>query len=112
MHNDDLGKSTRPSDVRYFMASWLNSAYIIEKLFPCTESRNSYQRLFKLTQLLSNSLPAEKRNQKLKILGNAKLLKLAEHYSTILKESSQQQRLGETFAKLQEKDFSNLPVAA
>lgn len=108
MHDDDLGKTTRPSDIRYFLASWLNSAYIIEKLFPCDESRNAHQRLFNLSRLISSSLSPEKRRHKLKTLGNTELFQIAESYSNLLRKSAQQQQLGETFAELQENDYSHL----
>lgn len=107
-HDDNLGQTTRPSDIRYFLTSWLNSAYIIEKLFPCPESRSSYQRLFCLTQLISNSFLPEQQIQKLRTLGNKELFNIADQYVTLLRNSSQQGQLESTFVELQEKDFSYL----
>jgi GT2 family glycosyltransferase len=103
-HDDDLGKSTRPGDIRYFLASWLNSAYIIEKLFPCATSRGAYQRLFQLTRQISSSIPESKRNLRLKSLGNQDLFQIAAPYARLLQESAEAGTLEATFLALQEKD--------
>jgi GT2 family glycosyltransferase len=103
-HDDTLGKSTRPNDARYFLASWLNSAYIIEKLFPCQESRNSHRRLFNLICFISKTHPNS--SQKLKTLGNKKLQKLAESYIFALQNCQNSDELGQTFDKLQEEIIS------
>ncbi len=100
-HDDSLGRTTRPNDARYFLASWLNSAYIIEKLFPCSESRNSHQRLFQLTALLSKTAPENIREKKLRTLGNPALLKSAEQYITTLRNCQDFTSLSETFVRLQ-----------
>jgi glycosyltransferase involved in cell wall biosynthesis len=100
-HDDTLGKSTRPNYARYFLASWLNSTYIIEKLFPCNESRNSHQRLFQLTKLISQTAPKKVSEQKLNTLGNEALLKLAHEYISTLKACRDRSSLGETFVRLQ-----------
>ncbi|WOD39263.1 glycosyltransferase family A protein [Nodosilinea sp. E11] len=107
-HDDDLGKTTRPSDVRYFLASWLNSAYIIEKLFPCRESRDSYQRLFRITRELSKKLSTEQRSQKIRTLGNEELFTVVERYVALLQNSSQEGHLETAFTELQDKAFSQL----
>ncbi len=107
-HDDNLGKTTRPSDVKYFLASWLNSAYIIEKLFPCRESRDSYQRFFRLAKLISSNSSPEKRSQKLRTSGDKALFDTAEQYMNLLQSSSQRGQLGEAFIALQEKDYSHL----
>ena len=103
-HDDDLGKSTRPSDARYFLASWLNSAYIIEKLFPCEESRSSHRRLFNLIRLISRT-PLNQAS-KLKTLGNEKLFNLAAGYISAIQSCRNPEDLGETFVKLQEEIIS------
>lgn len=103
-HDDDLGKSTRPGDIRYFLASWLNSAYIIEKLFPCATSRGAYQRLFQLTRQISSSIPASQRQLRLKSLGNPDLFQIAEPYAKLMQESAQAGTLEATFLALQGKD--------
>lgn len=101
-HDDSLGKSTRPSDARYFLASWVNSAYIIEKLFPCNESRHSHQRLFDLISFIAKTGPQDLREKKFRTLGNEELLQTAKRYVALLQESSSQGALEETFVKLQE----------
>jgi len=100
-HDDTLGKSTRPNDARYFLASWLNSTYLIEKLFPCDESRNSHQRLFQLTKLLSQAAPQKISERKLKTLGNEVLLKLVQEYISTLRSCHDRTSLSETFVRLQ-----------
>jgi glycosyltransferase involved in cell wall biosynthesis len=102
-HDDELGKSTRLNDAQYFLASWLNSAYIIEKLFPCKESRASHRRLFSLVRLLSKTLLNQE--NKLKILGNEQLLDLAAGYISAMQNCGKQEDLGEMFIKLQEEIF-------
>ena len=100
-HDNNLGKSTRPNDARYFLASWLNSTYLIEKLFPCDESRNSHKRLFQLTKLISQAAPQKISEKKLKTLGNEALLKLAQEYILSLRSCHDSISLSETFVQLQ-----------
>jgi glycosyltransferase involved in cell wall biosynthesis len=83
-HDEILGKNTRPNDAKYFLASWLNSAYIIEKLFPCKASREAHQHLFKIIKLISKQAPSTLRNSKLRLLGSAELFLAAEQYVTSL----------------------------
>lgn len=100
-HDDALGQSTRPNDARYFLASWVNSAYIIEKLFPCDESRNSHQRLFNMVKLASAIAPPKIAEQKLKTLGAERLIETAHEYVALLRNCDDQRSLSETFVKLQ-----------
>jgi hypothetical protein len=99
-HDDALGKTTRPNDARYFLASWLNSAYIIEKLFPCEESRSSHRRFFTLISLISRT--SLNNQNRLRTLGNEKLLRLAAGYIFAIQSCKNQQELEEIFVRSQE----------
>jgi|GEM_PF-5814619 len=101
IHDDTLGQSTRPNDARYFLASWVNSAYIIEKLFPCAESRNSHQRLFKVLRLAGAVAPPKIAEKKIKTLGAKQLIEKAREYISILQSCDNQNSLSETFIRLQ-----------
>ena len=100
-HDDSLGRSTRPNDARYFLASWVNSAYIIEKLFPCDESRNSHQRLFNIVKFASAIAPPKIAEKKLKTLGAEQLIAKAHEYIALLRNCDSPASLSETFVKLQ-----------
>ena len=100
-HDDTLGQSTRPNDARYFLASWVNSAYIIEKLFPCAESRNSHQRLFEVLRLAGTIAPPKIAEKKIKTLGAKQLIEKAREYISILQSCDNQNSLSETFIRLQ-----------
>jgi len=106
VHDDSLGESTRPNDARYFLASWLNSAYIIEKLFPCEVSRNSFQRLFQLTKLISQTVPRKVREKKIKKLGNEILFRTAQRYITDLRSCQDRVSLQETFVQIQNEIYT------
>jgi len=47
-------KEARPSEVQYFLSSWVNPAYLIEKLFPDDGSRRSLDRLLRLSELATS----------------------------------------------------------
>lgn len=109
-HDEELGKTTRPNDARYFLASWVNAAYIIEKLFPCEESRSAYQRFFKLTQLISRHAPQTFGEQRFRLLGNQELFNLANHYIEIIQACETRERLAQKFIELQS-EIASLPIA-
>lgn len=100
-HDDTLGQSTRPKDAQYFLASWINSAYIIEKLFPCAESRNAHRRFFELLRLYSAICPEPIRERKLRTLGNTKLFDIANVSINELQQCNDQEELGAKFQQLQ-----------
>jgi GT2 family glycosyltransferase len=106
VHDDNLGKQTRPSDARYFLVSWLNSAYIIEKLFANSESRNSHRRLFNLVSLLSNTVPASLREKKFRTLGDRQLLTLAQQYIEAIQNCADRESLEVTFVRLQNEIYA------
>lgn len=101
-HDDSLGKTTRPNDVRYFLASWLNSAYIIEKLFPVEESRSSHERLFNLLQFLSQRVSESQRKMKLRTFGDQELFKVSSAQIQALAQCQGHEALANTFVDLQE----------
>ncbi|HEY9878013.1 MAG TPA: glycosyltransferase [Leptolyngbyaceae cyanobacterium] len=100
-HDFQLGQSTRPNDAKYFLFSWLNSAYIIEKLLPYEESRQAHKNLFHITRLLSKTLPAKLSQSRVKTLGDAQLLHSAERLIEALQSSEQSDALGLRFVTLQ-----------
>jgi GT2 family glycosyltransferase len=108
-HDDSLGKTTRPSDAKYFLASWVNSAYIIEKLFPCSESRNAYQRFFNLICLLSKHGPKKFSEDRFRTFGNEELFTLARNYILQLQNCPDPKTLSTTFIQLQN-EISQLNV--
>ncbi len=100
-HDEVLGKSTRPSNARYFLASWLNSAYIIEKLFPYDESRNSHWRLFQLTKFFYRVKTEKLLESKSGLISNESLLNLAQKYIYTIQNCQNEASLKETFIRLQ-----------
>ncbi|MBF2027915.1 MAG: hypothetical protein IGS48_14320 [Oscillatoriales cyanobacterium C42_A2020_001] len=100
-HDDSLGQSTRPKDAQYFLASWVNAAYIIEKLFPCQESRDAYQRFFDLVRLFSAASPQQLRERKIRTLGNSQLFDMAQEFVTELQRCQKQEELGDKFRQFQ-----------
>jgi len=104
-HDDLLGQSTRPNETRYFLSSWLNSAYIIEKLFPCQESRSSHQQLFELIRLIAKVTPESFRDRKFKTLGNPQLQTQAKSYVAKIQACSNLESLQATFVQLQEEIY-------
>lgn len=106
VHDDSLGKQTRPSDARYFLASWLNSAYIIKKIFDNVESRNSHRRMFDLIRLLSTAGPNSLREKKFRTLGNPQLLTFAQQYIEAIQNCADRKSLEETFVRLQNEIYA------
>lgn len=110
-HDETLGKSTRPKEAQYFLASWVNSAYIIEKLFPCAESRNAHQRFFELLRLFSAISPEAVRTKKFRALGNAELFNQAHVFIQELRQCQSSEELGAKFQQIQLQIMSiSLPV--
>lgn len=105
-HDDSLGQSTRPSDIKYFLISWLNSTYIIEKLFPYQESRNAHKRLFDLISFIPKIMSQEFCNSKLRTFGNKELRAIALSHIKTLKNCQNQADLEQTFVHLQDEVFS------
>jgi glycosyltransferase involved in cell wall biosynthesis len=105
-HDFTLGESTRPNDAKYFLFSWLNSTYIIEKLLPYEESRQAHRNLFNLTRFLSRRAPKRITEPRLKTLGNPALIATAEQLIQTLQSCSPHQ-LEATFIRLQE-DISQI----
>lgn len=100
-HDFKLGQSTRPNDAKYFLFSWLNSAYIIEKLLPCEESRQAHKNLFNLTRFISKTAPKQFAENRLKTLGNDRLIHSAEQLVKSLQECKSKEQLSEKFVQLQ-----------
>lgn len=108
-HDDSLGQSTRPKDAQYFLASWVNAAYIIEKLFPCQESRDAYQRFFDVVRLFSAASPQQLRERKIRTLGNSQLFDMAQEFVKELQACQKQEELGDKFRQFQSQ-ISSLSV--
>ncbi|MEB3294066.1 MAG: glycosyltransferase family A protein [Synechococcales bacterium] len=100
-HDETLGQSTRPNDARYFLASWANSAYIIEKLFPCPESRLAHRRYFDVFQLVSKLAPRPVADRKFRSLGNSQLLSQAQDYIHQIQQCQTPETLSDTFVQIQ-----------
>ncbi|MBD2260579.1 glycosyltransferase [Pseudanabaena sp. FACHB-2040] len=100
-HDFKLGESTRPNDAKYFLFSWLNSAYIIEKLLPYDESRQAHRNLFNLTRFLAKAAPKRLSAGRLKTLGNDPLISSAEQLIKSLQACNSKEQLEETFVHLQ-----------
>jgi GT2 family glycosyltransferase len=107
-HDDTLGQTTRPNDARYFLASWINSAYIIEKLFPCGESRNAHHRFLNLTRYIAHSIPQSLRARKLKAFGTPQLWTLVDSFLQELQDCQSPNELADKFVEIQHMitDFS------
>ncbi|MGF1570233.1 MAG: glycosyltransferase family 2 protein [Nodosilinea sp.] len=104
-HDHSLGETTRPSDVKYFLTSWLNSAYVIEKLFSEEASRAAHRRYFRAISLVSKLMPKKFRNQKFRVFGNQELQDMAQSHMDRLQACMTSTDLEKTFVQLQEEIF-------
>ena len=100
-HDTTLGQTTRPAEGRYFLMSWANSTYVIEKLFPCSESRKPHERLFKLTEVLSTISPESVRTAKSRTLGDPALFAKAREFIDRLRRASDRDELEKAFLEVQ-----------
>jgi len=105
-HDNSLGESSRPNDIKYFLSSWLNSAYIIEKLLPYQECRNSHKNYFDLLRAISKLLPNSLQNKKVKTFGNEDLRERAFNYIVSLSQCHDFSMLSERFVDFQNQIYS------
>ena len=106
VHDSSLGQTTRPNEAKYFLLSWVNSAYIIEKIFPCEESRNAHRRLFFLLNLIYKFRSSQYCERKFSTYGNEELQCKALQYIDLIQNCSDLEELSHTFTRLQEEIFS------
>jgi len=110
-HDDSLGKATRPSDIKYFLLSWLNSAYVIEKLFPCKESRAAHRRLFEFVNFSSKVMPQKLCQKKIRTFGNKELRSLSLRHIETIQSCNNSSSLEEAFSQIQNEIFAILQKA-
>jgi GT2 family glycosyltransferase len=56
-HREEAGKQTRPSRARYFLVSWVNAMYLVQKNFGDDTSRRRLRRLWRLMGKADAVLP-------------------------------------------------------
>lgn len=101
-HCDSIGQKTRPADAKFFLYTWLNSTYVIEKIFSSTESLGSHRRRFKLIHFISRIESKIFRERNIKFFGNKELLERAEFYISALSNSDNQEHLEKLFVQFQD----------
>jgi GT2 family glycosyltransferase len=107
-HDDSLGQATRPNDMKYFLLSWLNSAYIIEKLFPCKESRTAHRRLFNFINFAPTIMPQKLYQEKIRTFGNQELRSLSRRHIETIQSCNNLSNLEITFSQIQNEIFTVL----